>query len=143
MNNLDAKIAGLGFLQSIISRMASNSFYIKGWDLTIFIGVIALKKDVTHYGNAIFWALIVTSISFFLLDAYYLQQERIFRKVYNILSEKKFDDEGVNFFRVNPTQYKELESFETLKYTDSLFSRTILSFHIPLFVIIMAFFAMS
>ena len=54
MNTLDAKIAGLGILQSIISRMASNSFYIKGWDLTIFIGVIALKKDIIHYGNAIF-----------------------------------------------------------------------------------------
>ncbi|ENG51303.1 hypothetical protein ECP030529311_5147, partial [Escherichia coli p0305293.11] len=40
--------------------------------MTIFIGVIALKKDIIHYGNAIFWALMVTSFSFFLLDAYYL-----------------------------------------------------------------------
>lgn len=81
-------IAGLGILQSIISRMASNSFYIKGWDLTIFIGVIALKKNITHYGNSIFWALIVTSVSFFLLDAYYLQQERAFRNF--IWKEKRW-----------------------------------------------------
>lgn len=55
MNTLDAKIAGLGILQSIISRMASNSFYIKGWDLTIFIGVIALKKDIGS-ANSLFSA---------------------------------------------------------------------------------------
>ncbi|MDT7379344.1 hypothetical protein [Citrobacter freundii] len=140
MKNSDEKIAGLGFLQSIISRMASNSFYIKGWDLTIFIGVIALKKDATHYGNAIFWALIVTSISFYLLDAYYLQQERIFRKLYNFLAEKKCDDENVNFLRLNPAHYKELESVETLKYTSSLFSRTMVSFHVPLIIIILVFF---
>lgn len=143
MNTLDAKIAGLGILQSIISRMASNSFYIKGWDLTIFIGVIALKKDIIHYGNAIFWALMVTSVSFFLLDAYYLQQEMIFRKIYNILSEKKSDDENVNFFRINPMQYEELKGVETLKYTESLFSKTVILFHAPLFLIIIVFFAMS
>ncbi|EMW95762.1 hypothetical protein ECTHROOPD_3250 [Escherichia coli ThroopD] len=111
--------------------------------MTIFIGVIALKKDIIHYGNAIFWALMVTSFSFFLLDAYYLQQERIFRKIYNILSEKKSDDESVNFFRINPMQYEELKGVETLKYTESLFSKTVVLFHAPLFLIIIVFFAMS
>ena len=33
MNVIESKIAGLGFLQAIIARMANNSFYIKGWDL--------------------------------------------------------------------------------------------------------------
>ncbi len=78
-----------------------------------------------------------------LLDAYYLQQERIFRKIYNILSEKKSDDESVNFFRINPMQYEELKGVETLKYTESLFSKTVILFHAPLFLIIIVFFAMS
>jgi hypothetical protein len=31
VNIIESKIAGLGFLQAIIARMANNSFYIKGW----------------------------------------------------------------------------------------------------------------
>ena len=39
MNVIESKIAGLGFLQAIIARMANNSFYIKGWDLTLFVAL--------------------------------------------------------------------------------------------------------
>ncbi|EIL61405.1 hypothetical protein EC5411_17806, partial [Escherichia coli 541-1] len=40
VNIIESKIAGLGFLQAIIARMANNSFYIKGWDLTLFVAVV-------------------------------------------------------------------------------------------------------
>ncbi len=54
MNVIESKIAGLGFLQAIIARMANNSFYIKGWDLTLFVALVALKK-MYHNIRAIYY----------------------------------------------------------------------------------------
>ena len=100
VNIIESKIAGLGFLQAIIARMANNSFYIKGWDLTLFVAVVALKKDASQYSGYLLLALIVSTIAFCLLDAYYLQQERIFRKIYNYLAES--NSESINYFSINP-----------------------------------------
>lgn len=146
MSNSDEKVAGLSFLQSIVSRMANNSFYIKGWDLTLFVAIIALKKDITHYGNYLFIALFVSSVMFFFLDAYYLQQERIFRKIYNYLAEKDVGD--TNFFKLNPSCYiedfrKQDMDVKKLSYCDALSSRAHLMFHIPLIAFVFLFFIFS
>ena len=63
MNVIESKIAGLGFLQAIIARMANNSFYIKGWDLTLFVALVALKKDVSQYSSYLLLALRKVRIS--------------------------------------------------------------------------------
>ncbi|HHE8494755.1 TPA: hypothetical protein ACPFP8_004700 [Enterobacter ludwigii] len=140
MSTNESKIAGLGFLQAIIARMANNSFYIKGWDLTLFVAVIALKKDATQYSSYLLLALIVSTIAFCLLDAYYLQQERIFRKVYNLLAESTSDT--INYFRINPVLYKEQLNGDSLSYRSSLISASILLFHIPMFVAVFIFFVL-
>ena len=78
----DEQLKHLEFIQAIITRMNSNSFQIKGWMITIVSALLALyasSKDNTAY---IFIAIIPT-ILFWFLDAYYLQQERKFRGVYN------------------------------------------------------------
>ncbi|TBR65658.1 hypothetical protein FEK50_23945 [Escherichia sp. E2586] len=140
MNIIESKIAGLGFLQAIIARMANNSFYIKGWDLTLFVAVVALKKDVSQYSGYLLLALIVSTIAFCLLDAYYLQQERIFRKIYNYLAEST--SESINYFSINPVLYKEILKGEMLSYRSSLISTSILLFHIPMFVAVFIFFVL-
>ncbi|MCS3490816.1 hypothetical protein [Enterobacter sp. SLBN-59] len=140
MSTNESKIAGLGFLQAIIARMANNSFYIKGWDLTLFVAVTALKKDATQYSSYLLLALIVSTIAFCLLDAYYLQQERIFRKVYNLLAESTSDT--INYFRINPVLYKEQLNGDSLSYRSSLISASILLFHIPMFVAVFIFFVL-
>lgn len=140
MSTNESKIAGLGFLQAIIARMANNSFYIKGWDLTLFVAVVALKKDASQYSGYLLLALIVSTIAFCLLDAYYLQQERIFRKVYNHLAESNSDT--INYFRINPELYKDKLRGEMLSYRNALISASILLFHIPMFVAVFIFFVL-
>ena len=140
VNIIESKIAGLGFLQAIIARMANNSFYIKGWDLTLFVAVVALKKDVSQYSGCLLPALIVSTIAFCLLDAYYLQQERIFRKIYNYLAESNSD--SINYFSINPVLYKDILKGEMLSYRISLISTSILLFHIPMFVAVFIFFVL-
>lgn len=75
------KIKHLEFIQATITRMNQNSFQIKGWMITIVSALLALyanSKNVMYIFIAI-----VPVIVFWMLDAYYLQQERKFRGIYN------------------------------------------------------------
>ncbi len=64
-------------LQGIITRMAQNSFTIKGWAVTVIVALLAFaNKDTERY-----FALLAfyPSVAFWGLDAYYLMVERQFR----------------------------------------------------------------
>lgn len=75
------QVKHLEFIQDAIKRMASNSFQIKGWMLTI---VSALLGFFANSGNTKFALVaILPVLVFWGLDAYYLQQERKIRGVYN------------------------------------------------------------
>jgi len=81
----DNTVKHLEFIQNVITRMNTNSFQIKGMSVTITAALLALYAS----GNKplyIFVAIIPTII-FWFLDAYYLQQERKFRGVYNDVAE--------------------------------------------------------
>lgn len=65
-------------IQGIIRRMATNSFIIKGWTLTLVVGTLLLRGSKYQ----VFIALIPL-ITFWFLDAYFLRMERLYRKLYN------------------------------------------------------------
>ena len=75
------EIQHLEFIQNIINRMNSNSFHIKGWMITILSALLALYAN-TNNVSYVFVAIIPTTL-FWYLDAFYLQQERKFRELYN------------------------------------------------------------
>src|SRR5215469_6682121 len=78
---MEKKLAHLDMIQNVITRMAANSFLIKGWCVTLVSAVFILSaKDAntTFIIDAIFPALM-----FWALDAYFLRQERLFRKLYD------------------------------------------------------------
>jgi hypothetical protein len=69
----EKKIAHLQMIQAIITRMASNSFLIRGWTVTLVAATFALAaKDAD--GRYILVAYGPT-VMFWLLDGYYLAQE--------------------------------------------------------------------
>lgn len=39
---MESKIKHLEMIQGIINRMASNSFYLKGWAVTLVAGIFAI-----------------------------------------------------------------------------------------------------
>ena len=65
-------------IQDIIKRMAFNSFVIKGWTITL-VAVTLLLKGGKYQVFIAFIPLFV----FWFLDAYFLWQERLYRKLYN------------------------------------------------------------
>ena len=62
---MEAKLKHLEFIQNTINRMARNSFLLKGWMVTIVVGLfaISLKEVDITYGIISFFVLL------FFLDA--------------------------------------------------------------------------
>ncbi len=69
----------LKILQGVINRMAQNSLECKKWTLALAVRVLSLKiETISHlYGLCVLGVLLAC---FYLLDAYYLMRERLFRE---------------------------------------------------------------
>ena len=77
---MENKLKHLEFIQNIITRMNTNSFQIKGMSITITAALLALTASDYNisYISIVYFALFV----FWGLDAYYLSQEKGYRKLY-------------------------------------------------------------
>lgn len=71
----------LTILQSVISRMASNSAACKTWCVTLVSAVVVIIADKGKPNYV--WISAIPIVLFLLLDSYYLSLERQFRDVYN------------------------------------------------------------
>jgi hypothetical protein len=95
------RIKHMEMIQAVVSRLAGNSFLIKGWALTItgvFLG-FALDRDNSDLAVAAF----VPILMFWMLDAYYLRSERLFRALYD---EVRTGDAWVKPFYMGGTSRK-------------------------------------
>ena len=70
--------------------MAGNSFLLKGWTVTIAAALFALAAKDSNRRFAVL--ALFPSLAFWGLDAYYLRQERLFRRLYDEL--RKLSDEN-------------------------------------------------
>ncbi len=124
----------LDLLQDAIKRMADNAFKVKGWAIGIFMAVIVLGKDAlllekSIVGLLLSLSLLVPVFCFWYLDAFFLQKERKFRRIYEWLIQHR------------PTMDQYLYDLKTLdrqpeKITDPpstlriMFSHTLLPFYL-------------
>ncbi|GAA7252038.1 hypothetical protein ID0469_14810 [Helicobacter pylori] len=78
----------LEILQGVINRMVQNSLECKKWTLALAVGVLSLKIEaISHlYGLCVLGVLLAC---FYLLDAYYLMLERLFREQYEWLIKNR------------------------------------------------------
>jgi len=85
MSNHESVLKHLEFIQNVITRMNSNSFVIKGWAVTIVAALLALCANKSLGFPVHFFLCIATLVifMFWMLDAYYLSQERQYRELYN------------------------------------------------------------
>ena len=111
----------LEFLQLAISRMASNSFIIKGWTITLVAGLLFLAARSSS-GFLPLYSIFafIPAFAFWILDAYYLTQERSFRKVYDSVRLSKPED-------VNPYSFKIKVTCKN--FLSTLFSLTVILLH--------------
>lgn len=84
------KLKHLEFIQGVINRMGQNSFLLKGWAVTLVAGLFAFANTQDMDYRLISIALIPT-IFFWLLDGYFLWQEKLFRKLYDNVRKKRME----------------------------------------------------
>jgi len=90
---MDTKLKHLEFIQAVISRMAGNSFLLKGWSVTLAAALFALSAKeanakliaLAYYPVLVFWVL----------DGYFLSQERRYRALYDKV--RNFAEANIDF----------------------------------------------
>ncbi|MUK77932.1 hypothetical protein GNP84_13675 [Aliivibrio fischeri] len=98
--------AYLALIQGIITRMATNSFMIKGWSLTVIVALIAFSGSITPSSNDLKVLLLIsicTVVIFFYMDAYFFYQENLYRDLYNQAILKEFPDEKLFNLKIETT----------------------------------------
>lgn len=121
----DNKVNHLQMIQGVISRMASNSFALKGWAVTLVAGIFALASKDTD--KLYFIVAYLPIVVFWCLDAYYLLQERLYRALYNKV--RCLPNDAIDFsMDTSPAE------FHTGKNTYGwcFISKTVLWFYFPL-----------
>src|SRR5690242_10126113 len=77
----------LEFIQAVISRLATNSFLMKGWALTVSGALFGFAASHLSWPIAAVGMLPV--VSFWYLDTYFLRQERLYRLLYSAVANKE------------------------------------------------------
>lgn len=104
----------------IIQRMASNSFMLKGWNVVLVSAIFALASDASKF--ILIFLAYLPSLTFWVLDGYFLHQERLFRKLYDEVREK---GEEVIDFSMNTSPV----AGQVASWPRVMFSRTLCLFH--------------
>jgi hypothetical protein len=115
----------LELIQTVVSRLAGNSFLIRGWSVTLVSALFALAaKDadrsfvvISYFPCLMFWCL----------DAYYLSQEREFRSLYD--SVRQAASTGFSMDTTASAQPRD-------SWAHSFFSRTVVFFHGAILLVI-------
>ena len=108
-------------IQGIVNRLAHDSFLIKGWSMTILVaGLIFISKNQVQ-GKCFILILLIPVIGFWILDGYFLWQERLFRAVYNDTRKQ-----GTTDFSMNVINHMKKPK---MTWICAIFSRTLVVFY--------------
>ena len=114
------RVKHLEFLQNVIDRMGRNSFYVKGWSITLVAALFVLAAKGTDASIAAI-AFLPAAI-FWGLDGYYLRQERLFRELYRTVWQ---EPDSVPHFSMDTSRCRE----KVAGWLGVTFSRTVGPLH--------------
>jgi hypothetical protein len=77
----------LQMIQTVIDRMARNSFALKGWSITLVVALLGLAVSQSDAVFALFALYVV--VCFAGLDAFYLAIERRYRALYEVAATEE------------------------------------------------------
>jgi hypothetical protein len=117
---MENKRAHLEMIQGVVNRMSGNSFLLKGWTITLVAALFALAQKETN--PAFMYLAYFPAVVFWVLDGYYLWQERLFRKLFDkVRTQPELEVD----FSMNTTPV--LDQVGGL--AKSIFSQTVAVFH--------------
>lgn len=132
---MEKKHTHLGMIQAIVNRLSQNSFLLKGWAVVLVSAMFALAANNANI--RFIYLAYFPSIAFWILDGYFLWQERLFRALYNQVRELK--EEDIDFSMDISSVHKKVSP-----WSEVVFSKTLLIFHGTIFVsIILVMFSIN
>jgi len=115
---MEDKRLHLQFLQTTIARFAADSFRVKGWSVALITGAIALAAGSS---NAQFiYLAYFPSIVFWVLDGFFLYQEKLYREKYDQV--RVLPDKDIDFSMT-------VQSATFRDWCSTILSKTLLMFH--------------
>jgi hypothetical protein len=92
----------IDIIQDIINRMVSNSFMIKGWTITLVVVTLLLKGTEKYQ----VWLAFIPLLAFWLLDTYFLWQEKMYRELYDWVRNNRLKTDEY-LFDMNACRFKD------------------------------------
>lgn len=121
----------IDLIQGCISRMANNSFLLKGWLVSIIAVILALSINESNK-IVIISSIIFITISFWYLDAFFMKTEILYRKLYEWVIVKRQQGCRDKQYDLNPHRFdKEVDNVIRI-----MFSRTLRCFYGSVMIII-------
>ncbi len=111
MQNIETNLKHLEFIQGVIERMGRNSFIIKIQAIVLISApsiLLLLSYDEIDLSFAwIIWLwLVISTLLFAFLDAYYLWQEQMFRELYEKVRKTSSDKTDFSMKVRNKSPFK-------------------------------------
>lgn len=115
----------IDLIQSCINRMAKNSFSVKGWALTLFIGALALLNgNIFTNPWLVIIVVVMPYIAFWYLDTYFLRIEKCYRFLYKWVITKRIEGDTTLLYDLDPSRFKDKSG----SFWKTFFSQTLLVF---------------
>lgn len=92
MNGTEKVVKHLEMTQAVINRLGRNSFLLKSWSMTILVAAMVLIGKEGQQNSYSALVLFLPIVGFWILDGYFLWQERLFRQVYEEIRQQEDTD---------------------------------------------------
>jgi len=129
---VEKKLQHLEFIQAAVNRMASNLFLLKGWTVTLIAGLFALAAKDSN--RTYFLIAYLPPAMFWVLDGYFLSQERKFRALYDLV--RSLEESQIDFSMDTRPFSNTLRN----SWVGAIFSRTLVIYYgslIALMIVVM------
>ncbi|MBU4320204.1 MAG: hypothetical protein KJ739_03855 [Nitrospinae bacterium] len=117
---MEAKLKHLEMIQGVINRMANNSFLLKGWSVILVSGLFALAAKDSN--KLYIYLSYFPSLAFWVLDGYFLRQEKLYRKLYDKV--RSINDSEIDFSMDTSSVTNQVHT-----WSEVIFSKTLSFFH--------------
>ena len=92
MNGTEKVVKHLEMTQAVINRLGRNSLLLKSWSMTILVAAMVLIARENLQNQYFTLTLLLPIAGFWILDGYFLWQERLLRHVYDDIRKQTDTD---------------------------------------------------
>lgn len=124
----EKRLKHLELIQGVVTRMGSNLFTLRGWMITLVVGLSVAFLEVGR--NELQIILVLVVLIFWIHDAYFLSLERSYRCLYDKV--RKLTEGEIDF----SMDISEFNKLRTTSIWYCMISSTLAYFYVPTLILI-------